>query len=118
MEKFMFSGRHEHQCQLCKRRFECLQITHCRKMSDDPDIASRPICYQDDCRIARDALIEREAERSNAILRNHDPAVFMVLTDSQFLEYLAGWVEQSEYPVRDNSDLIVKRLRAMVAARN
>lgn len=46
----MISGPHEHQCRVCRQRFECLQITHCKKVSDDPDYANRPVCYRDECR--------------------------------------------------------------------
>ena len=56
------NGPHEHECRICKRRFECLQMTHCTKRSTDPDFARRPICYRDECRVAREVVLTREKE--------------------------------------------------------
>lgn len=50
--------------------------------------------------------VEDRISRYNAVK-------FAALTDAQFLEYLAGWIEQGEGE-RDNADLIVKRLRDML----
>jgi|GEM_PF-5723267 len=59
----MISGRHEHRCVVCELRFECLQMTHCRKWSDDPDYSKRPVCYKDECRIAREAVVKYAEEK-------------------------------------------------------
>jgi hypothetical protein len=60
----MISGQHEHRCAICNRRFECMQITHCRKVSDDPDLLTRPVCYHDECRVAQDWAVKVAKSRA------------------------------------------------------
>lgn len=64
----MINGTHEHQCRFCQQRFECAQITHCKKMSNDPDEIKRPVCYSDECQEKRQAEQVAEIERSGQVI--------------------------------------------------
>lgn len=38
--------RHEHECKICHKRFECAVISHCSLDSYHKDVNERPICPQ------------------------------------------------------------------------
>lgn len=57
--------RHEHECKICHKRFECAVISHCSLDSFHKNVNERPVCPN--CLQQLDDFIERQKGQEDFI---------------------------------------------------